>query len=161
MTAAAEPALQAGPLPRSGPPAGGCAQQNGSSSCSSQVQSLALPDGRSLAYACLGAPLASARLACVYYHGVPACLVEAEPLAAAGAPLGVALVAFDRCGMGGSSPNPAMSLASVAEDVAQLMDRLGLQAAVQVGESGGAPYAAAFAVLHPERTQQVGWAGAR
>lgn len=196
-----------------------------------EVRHVLLHDGRRLAFACLGAPLTTARLQCIYYHGgwvgaactispvawhccsglqqavarpftpaasahlpnegmnacsttnascslclhpcvlyptehllhlstcragVPASLVEAEPLAAAAAPLGIAIVAFDRPGMGSSSPHAAMSVHSVAADAAALMSELGLQAAVQVGESGGAPYAAAFAALHPERTQQVG-----
>lgn len=120
-----------------------------------EVRHVLLHDGRRLAFACLGAPLTTARLQCIYYHGVPASLVEAEPLAAAAAPLGIAIVAFDRPGMGSSSPHAAMSVHSVAADAAALMSELGLQAAVQVGESGGAPYAAAFAALHPERTQQL------
>ncbi|KAL4427749.1 hypothetical protein ABPG75_001838 [Micractinium tetrahymenae] len=120
-----------------------------------EVRHVVLHDGRRLAFACLGAPLATAKLKCIYYHGVPASLVEAEPLAAAAAPLGIAIVVFDRPGMGGSSPHPAMSVRSVVADAAALMSELGLAAAVQVGESGGAPYAAAFAALHPERTQQL------
>lgn len=120
-----------------------------------EVRSLQLGDGRSLAYAAMGPPLAQAKLVCLYHHGVPASLVEAEPLAAAGAGLGVAVVAFDRPGMGGSTVDPAMSVASVVADAAALLDHLQLAAAVQVGESGGAPYAAAFAALRPERTAQL------
>jgi pimeloyl-ACP methyl ester carboxylesterase len=119
------------------------------------IKALRLGGGRTLAYACMGAPLAGARLVCLYHHGVPASLVEAEPLAAAGAALGVAVVAFDRPGMGGSTRDPLMSLASVAADAAALLDHLALPSAVQVGESGGAPYAAAFAALQPRRTQQL------
>lgn len=35
------------------------------------------------------------------------------------------------------------------------MDHLSLLSAVQVGESGGVPYVAAFAALHPQRTQAL------
>lgn len=77
------------------------------------VQHLTLQDGRSLAYALLGAPLAGAAAVLIHHHGVPASLVEAEPLAAAAALLGVAVVAFDRSGMGESSPNRHMSVQSV------------------------------------------------
>ncbi len=34
-----------------------------------EVRQLAREDGRKLAFACLGAPLATARLKCIYYHG--------------------------------------------------------------------------------------------
>ena len=62
------------------------------------VLSLTLQDGRTLAYALMGAPIEGAAAVCIYHHGVPASLVEAEPLAAAAAPLGIAVVAFDRPG---------------------------------------------------------------
>ena len=55
-------------------------------------------------------------------------------------------------GMGESSVNPRMSVASVVDDARQLQDALGLATAVHVGESGGAPYAACFAATHPRRT---------
>lgn len=89
--------------------------------------SLTLPDGRSLAYALYGPPLKDAAAVIIYHHGVPSSLVEVEPLAAGAASLRVAVVAFDRPGMGGSSPHAAMSAASVADDTAALMDALGLQ----------------------------------
>ena len=120
-----------------------------------EVLSLELIDGRMLDYTLLGAPLQTAKLVCMYHHGVPASLVEAEPLGAAGGVLGVAVVAFDRSGMGGSTFNPGMTVASVADDASQLMDHLGLSSCVHIGESGGAPFAAAFAAAHPRRTQQV------
>ncbi|KAI7842708.1 hypothetical protein COHA_003639 [Chlorella ohadii] len=120
-----------------------------------EVLSIALQDGRALAYALMGAPIAGAAAVCIYHHGVPASLIEAEPLAAAAAPLGIAVVAFDRPGMGGSSHNPQMSIQSVVDDTRQLMDHLGLHSAVQVGESGGVPYAAACAALLPRRTQAL------
>lgn len=163
---------------------------------------LPLEDGRTLAYTFYGAPMADAAAVCIYHHGVPASLVEAEPLGAAGETAGVAVVAFDRrwggsvagsavpcvgfwphilgarcccscmplsipplplrrhptppsSGMGESSFNPLMSIASVVDDARQLQDALNLPTAVHVGESGGAPYAAAFAALHPTRCQQL------
>lgn len=63
-----------------------------------EVHTLALKDGRSLAYALMGAPIAGAAVVCIYHHGVPASLIEAEPIAAAAGPLGIAVVAFDRPG---------------------------------------------------------------
>lgn len=55
-----------------------------------------LRDGRQLAYRFYGVPLGQARAVCIYHHGIPASLVEAEPLGAAAEAAGVALVAFDR-----------------------------------------------------------------
>lgn len=120
-----------------------------------QAQELRLADGRALAYALYGAPLAGAKAVIIYHHGVPASHVEVEPLGKAAAPLGVAVVAVERSGMGGSAPNPKMSVQSVAEDVRQLMDALSIPSAAQVGESGGGPYAAACAALLPQRTSSL------
>lgn len=69
-----------------------------SSHAEPEVHTLALKDGRSLAYALMGAPIAGAAAVCIYHHGVPASLIEAEPIAAAAGPLGIAVVAFDRPG---------------------------------------------------------------
>ena len=48
-----------------------------------------------------------------------------------------------------------MSVASSVADAIALQDHLGLQRCVHMGESGGGPYAAATAALHPDRVQQV------
>lgn len=53
--------------------------------------------------------------------------------------------------MGESTFNPRMTMQTVIDDARQLQDALGLPAAVHVGESGGAPYAACFAATHPRR----------
>lgn len=54
MTAAPEPPAAAQPVGSAGGP---------------EVQHVLLHDGRRLAFACLGAPLAAAKLICIYYHG--------------------------------------------------------------------------------------------
>jgi pimeloyl-ACP methyl ester carboxylesterase len=51
-----------------------------------------------------------------------AALVHAQAAAA-----GLALVAFDRPGFGGSSPDPRATIGSIAGDVADLADQLGHQ----------------------------------
>ena len=48
----------------------------------------------------MGCPLVEAHTVVMYHHGIPASLVEAEPIGEAGAQRGVAVVAFDRSGMG-------------------------------------------------------------
>lgn len=59
--------------------------------------------------------------------------------------LGVRLVAPDRPGLGRSDPHPGKTLASFAQDVNQWKERLGLENAVAVGFSQGAPFAVALA----------------
>jgi pimeloyl-ACP methyl ester carboxylesterase len=99
---------------------------------------LILRDGRRLAYTVLGAPRETARATLIYHHGWPSSAQEAIVCAEAAARQGLALVAFDRPGIGGSSYHPALSFRMVADDVAQLMDALGIASAVQVGTSGAA-----------------------
>jgi pimeloyl-ACP methyl ester carboxylesterase len=65
--------------------------------------------------------------------------------------LGLRLVAFDRPGYGGSSPQPGRSVADVAADVAAILDDLGDEPFATYGMSGGGPHALACAALLPER----------
>jgi pimeloyl-ACP methyl ester carboxylesterase len=67
---------------------------------------LILRDGRRLAYTVLGAPRAAARATLVYHHGWPSSAQEAIVCADAAARQGLAVVAFDRPGIGGSSYHP-------------------------------------------------------
>ncbi|GBF99651.1 hypothetical protein Rsub_12588 [Raphidocelis subcapitata] len=113
-----------------------------------------LRSGRQLAYCVFGD--AEAETAAVYYHGWPSSLQEAAVLNAPAAVAGVRLVAFDRPGVGGTSPVDELSFRAVADDVEQLMDALGMESAMQIGTSGGGPYAAATAaLLGPRRAPAV------
>lgn len=60
---------------------------------------------------------------------------------------GLAVIAPDRWGYGGSDPHPSPSLAAFAADMAALLDRLGHRRAALMGISGGGPYVAAVAAL--------------
>lgn len=118
-----------------------------------------LPDGRKLAYLCFGAPLKAARTVLLFLHGVPSSASEAAPLHQQAAAEGVALLAVDRPGMGGSSAPLAgtrLSLQSFAADLGSLLDGLHLGPVAVAGESGGGPYAAAAAaLLGPTRVDQL------
>jgi pimeloyl-ACP methyl ester carboxylesterase len=92
--------------------------------------------GRRLAYCVFGDGDAAAATA-IYHHGWPSSLQEAAVLNAAAAVAAVRVVAFDRPGVGGTSPVADFSFRAVADDVAQLMDALGVESAMQVGVSGG------------------------
>lgn len=67
--------------------------------------------------------------------------------------LGVSVVSLDRPGVGGSSYHGRRTLESTTEDALALMQELGITKAAVIGCSGGAPYAAALTLRHP---QQVG-----
>lgn len=51
---------------------------------------------------------------------------------------GLRIVAFDRPGAGGSSPDPRGTYSSLAADVQALLAHLGLERVVLMGTSGGA-----------------------
>jgi pimeloyl-ACP methyl ester carboxylesterase len=81
----------------------------------------------------------------------------------------VRVVSPDRPAYGGSSPQPARSMADWPSDVVALGDALGIDHFVVVGHSSGGPYAVACAALVPERVlagivlggvTDMGWPGA-
>ena len=101
-----------------------------------------LPDGRTLCYAVAGDP---AGPAVFYFHGWPASRLEA----AMAGHLPVRLIAVDRPGFGGSSPQPGRRLLDWPADMAVLAERLGITQCYVVGVSGGGPYAVACAAVMP------------
>jgi pimeloyl-ACP methyl ester carboxylesterase len=106
---------------------------------------LDLADGRRLAYAEFGdmdgRPV-------VLLHGNPGSRLMCPDLdACVGAE--VRLVTFDRPGIGGSDRLRFHRLQDVADDLAQLAERLALSSFAVVGWSAGGPYALATAVFHP------------
>ena len=105
-----------------------------------------VPDGRSIAIEEYGDPAGPAVL---YFHGWPACRLEAGLIP----DLPVRLLSFDRPGYGRSSPQPGRTLLDWPKDVAEVADRLGLERFHIVGLSGGAPYGAACAHALPHRVR--------
>ena len=108
---------------------------------------LTLHDGRILQYTIIGAP-ALDRVA-LYFHGTPESRLttrcaDKEKLAR----LGVSVVSFDRPGYGLSTPHK-FSLRSVADDAHALLAHLGVNRAALIGQSGGGPFALAYASLYP------------
>jgi pimeloyl-ACP methyl ester carboxylesterase len=65
------------------------------------------------------------------------------------------LIVFDRPGYGASSRLPGREIAVIADDAAQLLDQLGLDAVHAGGGSGGGPHVLALAANHPERVRAV------
>ncbi|CAO2824051.1 unnamed protein product [Amaranthus hypochondriacus] len=89
-----------------------------------------LSDGRYLAYKEHGLPLEEAQYKFVYVHGFDSCrnhavvanLLSPELVKT----LGIYIVAIDRPGYGESDPNPNQTLKSIALDIEELADKLGL-----------------------------------
>ena len=116
-------------------------------------RSVALPDGRCLAYAEYGDPGGSPVLA---FHGLPGSRLSWGMLPDSPIPPGVRLIAPDRPGYGRSAPNPGRDLLAWADDVARLADALSLERFALLGVSGGGPGALACAWKMPERLTSVG-----
>lgn len=111
------------------------------------------PGGRVTAYQCYGAPAGRPVL---FFHGLPGSRLQAALLHAPAAAAGVTLLAFDRPGFGGSSPQPGASIDDVAADALALADRLGWRRFATLGVSCGGPYALAMARRWPARVGAVG-----
>lgn len=114
-------------------------------------QEMILRDGRRLAFVELGDPDG---FPCLFFHGIPGsrhCLDD-EPVLRE---FGIRVIVPDRPGMGLSDPHPARTLASWADDVAQLATRLGFASFHVAGVSGGGPQALACGVHLEGRVRSV------
>ena len=113
-------------------------------------------------------PLDGARTLCVerfgrvegkpvlYFHGLPGSRLELVWADALFQDAGLALLAVDRPGFGGSSFVRGRALLDWPRDVDALADRLGLERFAVVGYSSGGKYAIACASSLPERVTLAG-----
>ena len=115
-----------------------------------EYETIALPDGRQLAYAEFGDPDGEPVF---YFHGFPGSRAQAAPASPIARELGVRVIAPDRPGMGASDPLPRRKLVDWPADVVALADALGISEFAVFGISGGGPYAAACAAKIPERVR--------
>ena len=117
------------------------------------VETLALPDGRTLAYATFGredgAPL-------LFHHGTPGSAHLGAVLSYAARRRGVRVIAPTRPGYGRSDPHPDGTLETWAEDCRALADALDLESFAVAGFSGGGPYALSVADHLADRVAAVG-----
>ena len=109
---------------------------------------LTLRDGRTLAWKEYGPPGGRPVLG---FQGTPGSRNSRHPHEEVYERLGVRFLAFDRPGYGASSRLAGRGIAVVADDAAELLDHLGLDAVHAAGGSGGGPHVLAFAANHPER----------
>jgi len=106
---------------------------------------LTLRDGRTLAWHEWGAP-----------DGIPVLRLQGTPNSRfARHPiwerLGVRVIMADRPGFGASTRMPGRGLVSVADDLVELLDHLGLDRVPVTGQSGGGPHVLALGARHPGR----------
>ncbi|GMN34772.1 hypothetical protein TIFTF001_048384 [Ficus carica] len=95
-----------------------------------------LRDGRHLAYKEYGVPREEANYKIVYVHGFSSCRLDVVVASTLSPPrkmrlgfqceLGVYIVGFDKPGYGESDPDPKRTVKSLALDVEDLADQLGL-----------------------------------
>ncbi len=105
--------------------------------------SITLRDGRRLVYQEVG-PIDGVPV--VYCHGaIGTPLSAAVDLETLAHDLGIRYVAVCRPGVGGSDPSPGRTLRSLADDIGELVDRLGIDRFAVLGVSAGGPYALAIA----------------
>jgi pimeloyl-ACP methyl ester carboxylesterase len=104
-----------------------------------------LPDGRGLACDDVGDPHGAP---VVYLHGLPDSRLARHPDDSLAERAGVRLLAVDRPGAGDSDPDPAATHTSIGDDLAALLDALGIGRAALLGwSSGGLAALGAAAVL--------------
>src|SRR5205814_10345223 len=88
----------------------------------------------------------------VFHPGTPDAGLVFAPLAALGAERGIRHVSYSRPGYGLSERSPGRTVSDCAQDVAAILDALGIERAFMIGQSGGGPHALACAALLGERT---------
>lgn len=111
-------------------------------------QTILLSDGRTLGYASYGSTSPNAPTI-LYFPGTGSCRHEALIWATEADAAGARLLSLDRPGVGLSSPDPAGTVLSFANDVLQLSQQLDLAPFHILGLSGGAPFALACAKVLP------------
>lgn len=112
---------------------------------------IALPDGRSVGYMRWGRPGGRPM---ILFHGAPGARSFC-PDAAVTEELGFDLVVLERPGYGLSSPHPARTMLSWAEDTMLAADALGWNDFHLVGFSTGGPHALACAVQDARRLRSL------
>jgi pimeloyl-ACP methyl ester carboxylesterase len=106
---------------------------------------LTLRDGRTLAWHEWGVPDG---IPVLRLQGTPGSRFARHPIWER---LGVRVIMADRPGYGASTRMPGRGLASVADDLVELLDHLGLDRVPVSGQSGGGPHMLALGARHPGR----------
>ncbi|PZS12398.1 MAG: hypothetical protein DLM57_19060 [Pseudonocardiales bacterium] len=115
-------------------------------------RSLELSDGRWIAWTEVG-PVGGAAL--LRFPGVPGSRWAIRADRAPWRERGLRVITGERPGFGRSTRLPGRGFAEHADDMAHLLDHLGLDEVYVCGASGGAPHILAFAARHPDRVRAV------
>ena len=109
---------------------------------------VSLPDGRALEVVEAGDAGAPA---VIVHNGTPSGAGLFEEHVQDALARGLRIISYGRPGYGRSTRSPGRSVASAAQDTAQLADALGIDRFATWGISGGGPHALAGAALLPDR----------
>jgi pimeloyl-ACP methyl ester carboxylesterase len=90
------------------------------------------------------------------HHGTPGAGLLYAPDEADARERGIRLIAYDRPGYGGSTPQPGRTVADCAGDVRAIAEALDIDRLATWGISGGGPHALACAALLPDLVVAVG-----
>lgn len=120
------------------------------------MEVMTVRDGRRQAYARLGD---SDGFPVVVLHGTPGSSRQLAALDRPACERGIAVIAPDRAGYGGSSFDPGRTVGSSARDIGELVNHIGLGRCGVVGVSGGGPTALACSALIPLQVTAVATVG--
>ncbi len=119
-----------------------------SSAAMANSESITLAGGRTLCFARYGA---TDGRPVIYLHGAGSSRIEGELYDQQARAAGIQIIATDRPGCGGSSPDPGRTFLGYALDLQELADKLGIERFVVAGMSNGGVYAMAAAARLPDR----------
>lgn len=111
---------------------------------------LTTPDGRSVAWTEWGAPGSPLLLR---VPGTPGSRWSVRADTGPWRERGLRVVTTERPGLGASTRLPGRGFAEHADDLARVLDRLGVESAFVLGASGGAAHELAFCARHPDRVR--------
>jgi pimeloyl-ACP methyl ester carboxylesterase len=113
---------------------------------------LTRPDGRTLAW--LEAGVLDGR-PILRVPGTPGSRLQVRPDQSPWLDRGLRMILTERPGFGASTRHPGRGFLDHADDLAAILDELGLDRVPIIGGSGAGPYLLALAARHPERVQAV------
>jgi pimeloyl-ACP methyl ester carboxylesterase len=116
------------------------------------LQTLSLPDGRTLGYAEWGDPSGTPVL---MLHGTPGCRLNRHPDNDKVAATGARVITYDRPGYGESDRHPGRAVVDCVADVEALVDHLGVDRFAVSGGSGGGPHSLAVAAGLSDRVTRA------
>ncbi len=111
-----------------------------------------LADGRTIGFATYGSP---GGVPVIWCHGGPGSRKDPIHRDAEAVAAGLLLIGIDRPGYGMSTPRPGRTIADWVPDALAVVNELGLDKFLAVGESTGGAYALALAALEPDRVLGV------